>query len=327
MAEFQVPVVVEVILERVTNIAMGTEIDNDQRVRGHRLPPPRGPPGPRAGRPARMSTSPINRRRHDMPKFAANLTHALHRAALPRPLRGGRAGRLQGGRVPVSLRLHGRARSAERLDANGLAAGAAQPAGRRLGRRRARHRLPSRTASTSSATASARPSTTPRRWACRSSTAWPARRRPACADEALRETFVEQPALRRRRAEEGGHAAADRADQHLRHPGLLPEPHRAGARASWTRSARTTSSCSTTSTTCSAWRASWPRPCRSTCRASATSSWPTTRAATSRAPARSTIAFLFAHLDRIGYDGWIGCEYKPAATHRGRPGLARSALA
>lgn len=24
--------------------------------------------------------------------------------------------------------------------------------------------------------------------------------------------------------------------------------------------------------------------------------------------------FLFSHLDRIGYDGWIGCEYKPAAT-------------
>ena len=22
--------------------------------------------------------------------------------------------------------------------------------------------------------------------------------------------------------------------------------------------------------------------------------------------------FLFEHLDRIGYDGWIGCEYKPA---------------
>jgi tartronate-semialdehyde synthase len=27
MAEFQVPVVIEVMLERVTNIAMGTEID------------------------------------------------------------------------------------------------------------------------------------------------------------------------------------------------------------------------------------------------------------------------------------------------------------
>ena len=24
--------------------------------------------------------------------------------------------------------------------------------------------------------------------------------------------------------------------------------------------------------------------------------------------------FLFKHLDRIGYDGWIGCEYKPAST-------------
>jgi hydroxypyruvate isomerase len=24
-------------------------------------------------------------------------------------------------------------------------------------------------------------------------------------------------------------------------------------------------------------------------------------------------AFMFAHLDRIGYAGWIGCEYKPAA--------------
>ena len=24
--------------------------------------------------------------------------------------------------------------------------------------------------------------------------------------------------------------------------------------------------------------------------------------------------FLFGHLDRLGYQGWIGCEYKPAAT-------------
>jgi hydroxypyruvate isomerase len=25
-------------------------------------------------------------------------------------------------------------------------------------------------------------------------------------------------------------------------------------------------------------------------------------------------AFLFAHLQRIGYKGWVGCEYKPATT-------------
>ncbi|EPC00642.1 hydroxypyruvate isomerase [Litchfieldella anticariensis FP35 = DSM 16096] len=26
--------------------------------------------------------------------------------------------------------------------------------------------------------------------------------------------------------------------------------------------------------------------------------------------------FLFAHLDRLGYDGWVGCEYKPKTTTR-----------
>lgn len=26
------------------------------------------------------------------------------------------------------------------------------------------------------------------------------------------------------------------------------------------------------------------------------------------------LTFLFAHLDRIGYSGSIGCEYKPATT-------------
>jgi hydroxypyruvate isomerase len=24
--------------------------------------------------------------------------------------------------------------------------------------------------------------------------------------------------------------------------------------------------------------------------------------------------FLFDYIDRLGYDGWIGCEYKPAST-------------
>jgi len=35
--------------------------------------------------------------------------------------------------------------------------------------------------------------------------------------------------------------------------------------------------------------------------------------------------FLFAHLDRIGYGGWIGCEYKPAtSTEAGLGWLART---
>jgi len=35
--------------------------------------------------------------------------------------------------------------------------------------------------------------------------------------------------------------------------------------------------------------------------------------------------FLFAHIDRIGYEGWIGCEYKPAsATQAGLGWLERA---
>ena len=35
--------------------------------------------------------------------------------------------------------------------------------------------------------------------------------------------------------------------------------------------------------------------------------------------------FLFAHLDRIGYSGWVGCEYKPATSTEAGLGW-RSAL-
>jgi hydroxypyruvate isomerase len=36
--------------------------------------------------------------------------------------------------------------------------------------------------------------------------------------------------------------------------------------------------------------------------------------------------FLFAHLERIGYDGWVGCEYKPASTTIAGLGWAASYL-
>ncbi len=37
--------------------------------------------------------------------------------------------------------------------------------------------------------------------------------------------------------------------------------------------------------------------------------------------------FLFAHIDRIGYQGWIGCEYKPATTTQAGLGWLRQASA
>jgi hydroxypyruvate isomerase len=35
-------------------------------------------------------------------------------------------------------------------------------------------------------------------------------------------------------------------------------------------------------------------------------------------------AFLFAHIDRIGYSGWLGAEYKPATTTEAGLGWLRS---
>jgi hydroxypyruvate isomerase len=36
--------------------------------------------------------------------------------------------------------------------------------------------------------------------------------------------------------------------------------------------------------------------------------------------------FLFAFLDKIGYQGWIGCEYKPAAATEAGLGWAHAHL-
>ena len=34
--------------------------------------------------------------------------------------------------------------------------------------------------------------------------------------------------------------------------------------------------------------------------------------------------FLFEHLDRIGYQGWVGCEYKPLTTTEAGLGWLKS---
>ncbi len=38
-------------------------------------------------------------------------------------------------------------------------------------------------------------------------------------------------------------------------------------------------------------------------------------------------SFIFAALDRLGYDGWIGCEYSPAGNTSDGLGWMRDALA
>ena len=34
--------------------------------------------------------------------------------------------------------------------------------------------------------------------------------------------------------------------------------------------------------------------------------------------------FLFQHIDKVGYQGWIGCEYRPAASTEAGPGLGQA---
>ena len=293
MDEHQVPVVVEIILERVTNIAMGTEIDNviefEERCA---IAQGRGcaDGGRRCSTESDTWTPDRARRGTRCRSFAANLTMLFNEVDfLDRFAAAAQAG-LRGRRVPVPLRLSEGGSSPSGSTKHGLDAGAAQPAGRRLGGGRARHRLPAR----------------PRRRVpgrrrhgdrLRDGARLPAgqlpgrhraagrRRRDGARDRSSRTCASPRGELGA-----GRHPAADRADQHARHSGLLPQPHRAGARRSSTTSARTTSSCSTTSITCRAWRAISRRTIEAHLGAHrAHPARRQSRAATSRAPARSTI--------------------------------------
>ena len=97
-------------------------------------------------------------------------------------------------------------------------------------------------------------------------------------------------------------------------PGFYLTRTRAGARHHRRRSARTISSSSTTSITCRSWKATSPhdreepRADRRTC------SSPTIPGRNEPGTGEINYEFLFGIIDRIGYKGWIGCEYKPKTT-------------
>jgi hypothetical protein len=137
-----VPVVIEVILERVTNIAMGTEIDAINEFEP--LPPAgRCAHGPGRGDAHLTETDQPQERKQIMPRFAANLTMLFTELPfLDRFEAAAKAG-FKGVEYlfPYAFDKKELAAACAR---NGLQAGAAQPAGRRLGQGRARHRLPPR---------------------------------------------------------------------------------------------------------------------------------------------------------------------------------------
>ena len=200
-----------------------------------------------------------------MPRFAANLTMLFNEVAFLDRFAAAATSRLHGRRISLSVRVRPKEHAGERLDEHGLtqvlhnlpagnwAAGergiACHPRSRRRvrGRRRPGDRVRDR--------ARLHAGQLPRRHRAGRRRIRTARGRPSsptCEFAARR--------LQGRR-----HQAADRADQHARHPRLFSRTTRAGARDHRARSARTICSCSTTSTTCRSWKATSPPRSRRTC--------------------------------------------------------------
>ena len=135
---------------------------------------------------------------------------------------------------------------------------------------------------------------------------------PAGADrDKVRATLRVEPALRRGQARRRGHQGADGADQLVRHSGLLPDP---------ARGRRSTSSRTSGSTNlyllydiyhmqrmegelANTIKANLPRIAHFQLADNPGRNEPGTGEINYR--------FLFGFLDTIGYDGWIGCEYRP----------------
>ena len=271
----------------------------------------------------RTSACHSNEALSDHAQFCANLTFLFNElgspTASPRPRkRASKASSTCRRTTTTETQL------AEQLKKHGLAQVLHQPAGGRLGERRARDRVPSR----------------PRRRV-------PGRRRasdrirdgarlqagelprghlsPTRRDDRQRAAFVRNLKFAALKLKEAGIKLLIEPINTRRHPRLLSRRARGRRSRSSTKSARTISFCSTTSITCRSWKAISRARSKRTSRGSPTCSSPTTPAATSRARARSTTPFLFGHIDRIGYKGWIGCEYKPKTTTDDGLGWAQAA--
>jgi hydroxypyruvate isomerase len=149
-------------------------------------------------------------------------------------------------------------------------------------------------------------------WATPRSTAWPASARKASTMPPWK-NLRRQPQVRGRQAAGGGHQTGDGSDQHPRHPGLLPEQHGASPVDSRAGRQRQPVPAIRHLPHANHGRRSGPHPAIAPGRDQP-------RAARGQ-PGRNepgtgeiNYRFLFEHLDRIGYQGWVGCEYKPLTT-------------
>jgi hydroxypyruvate isomerase len=323
MAEFKVPVVIEVILERVTNISMGTEIDAINEFEELAESPADAPTAigllglklpSRTATPDRITT---------MPKFAANLTMLFNEVPfLDRFERAAKAGFKA---VEFSSRTRSPAAEIKsRLQANGLQLVLHNlPAGNWDGGERGIACLPDRVGEFRDGVARAIEYGTALgapQLNCLAGKAPPAATTRRCASTSS------ATCVRRRRAEEGRAEAADRADQHLRHPGFYLN-RTAQALAILDEVGADNAFVQYDIYHAQRMEGELARDaCRSTWRASRTAARRQPgpqRAGHRRDQLRLPVRAPRPHRLR----GWIGCEYKPATRHRGRPGLAPAARA
>jgi hydroxypyruvate isomerase len=148
---------------------------------------------------------------------------------------------------------------------------------------------------------------------CRSSIASPALLRKGVA-RACRATDIGRQSRVRRRQAEGGRVR------------LLIEPintydipvsscrERGRRSTSSTPRAPTTSTSSTTSITCSAWKASSRNTIRKNLSRIGHLQLADNPGRNEPGTGEINYRYLFRTIDALGYDGWIGCEYKPATT-------------
>ena len=178
-------------------------------------------------RAARLTTAHDAEPEHDRcRKFAANLTMLFNEVDVPRPLRRRRqapASRASNILFPYAYPTE---ELAERLDAQRPRAGAVQPAGRRLGRAAsaASPAMPDRVDEFRDGVGKAidyAQALGCQQVNCLAGIAPQGVDRDEAARDASSTTCASPRASSARR----GHQAADRADQHLRHSGLLSEPH------------------------------------------------------------------------------------------------------
>ena len=122
-----------------------------------------------------------------------------------------------------------------------------------------------------------------------------------------------QSALRRGCARQGRDQAFDRADQHDRHPRLLPEQDGTGASAHCGRALEQSVRAVRHLPHAGDGGRHRAQPAKASARIA--------HVQLADNPGRNepgtgeiNYPFLFRHLDAIGYRGWVGCEYKPRTT-------------